>query len=166
MELLADNGVLSERFVGVHLTHLEEHETKLLGAARAFACICPTTERDLGDGLPHIGAMRAAGVRLCTGIDSHVITSPLEDLRGIDLGERLRTGRRVTLRGGAVPARTPAEELWRIGSTEGAAACGFDDAGGTVVVDQEAPELALVRDEHLLDAVVYSGSRAVLRGEG
>jgi formimidoylglutamate deiminase len=158
VELLADHGVLGPRFVAVHATHLAPHEPGLLGAAGAFACLCPTTERDLGDGLPDVTALRAAGVRLCAGIDSHVLTSPLEDLRGIDLGERLRTGRRVTLRG--LP-RTPAEELWRVGSTEGAAACGFDDAGGTVTIGREAPELALVREEHLLDAIVYSGSNAV-----
>jgi len=158
VELLADHGVLGPRFVAVHATHLAAHEPALLGAAGAFACLCPTTERDLGDGLPDVGALRAAGVRLCAGIDSHVLTSPLEDLRGIDLGERLRTGRRVPFREGG---RTPAEELWRAGSTEGAAACGFDDAGGTITVDRDAPELALVREEHLLDAIVYSGSNAV-----
>src|SRR5262249_42749379 len=134
------------------------HEPHLLGEARAFACLCPTTERDLGDGLPDVGALRAAGVRLTAGIDSHVITCPLEDLRGIELGERLRTGRRVTL---LTAERAPAEELWRIGSTEGAAACGFEDAGGTVEIDREAPELALVAEGELLDAVMYSGGNGV-----
>jgi formiminoglutamate deiminase len=160
VELCAEQGVIGPRFVAVHATHLAPHEPRLLGEARAFACLCPTTERDLGDGLPDVGALRAAGVRLCAGVDSHVITDPLEDLRGIDLGERLRTGRRVTLR---PQDRTPAEELWRIGSTVGAEACGFADAGGEVTVDRDAAELALVKDEHVLDAVVYSGGRALLR---
>ncbi|MFT3769400.1 MAG: formimidoylglutamate deiminase [Minicystis sp.] len=160
VELLADHGVLGPRFVAVHATHLAAHEPRLLGEAGAFACLCPTTERDLGDGLPDVGALRAAGVRLCAGVDSHVITDPLEDLRGIDLGERLRTQRRVTLR---AEGRTPAAELWRIGSTEGAEACGFADAGGTITVDGDAPELALVKDEHLLDAVVYSARPSIFR---
>jgi formimidoylglutamate deiminase len=155
--------VLGPRFVAVHATHLAAHEPRLLGEARAFACLCPTTERDLGDGLPDVGALRAAGVRLSAGVDSHVITCPLEDLRGIELGERLRTGRRVTLRA-AAGGRTPAEELWHIGSVESAAACGFEDAGGTVGIDREAPELALVEEESLLDAIVYSGGNGVLRG--
>jgi formiminoglutamate deiminase len=160
VELLADEGVLGPTFVAVHATHLADHEPRLLGEAGAFACLCPTTERDLGDGLPDVGALRAAGVRLCTGIDSHVITDPLEDLRGVDLGERLRTRRRVTLR----PAgRTPAEELWRIGSTEGAAAAGFADAGGEVAIDRDAPALALVKDEHLLDAIVYGAGPGIFR---
>jgi formiminoglutamate deiminase len=160
VELLAEQGVLGPRFVAVHATHLAPHEPALLGNARAFVCLCPTTERDLGDGLPDVGALQAAGVRLCAGIDSHVYTHPLEELRAIDLDERLRTGRRIGVR--AAAGRTPAEELWQIGSIEGAAAVGFDDCGGTVAIDRGAPELELVHEDHLLDAAVYSGSPRVL----
>ena len=155
VELLADRGVLGPRFVAVHATHLAPHEPGLLGRAGAFVCLCPTTERDLGDGLPDLGALLAESVRLCVGIDSHVLTHPLEDLRAIELGERLRTGRRVILRGAA--GRTPAEELWHIGSQLGAEACGFEDPGGTITFDRSAPELELVKEEHLLDAIVFSG---------
>ena len=160
VELLADHGVLGPRFVAVHATHLAPHEAALLGDARAFVCLCPTTERDLGDGLPDVGALQAAGVRLCAGIDSHVVTHPLEDLRAVDLDERLRTGRRIGVR--AASGRTPAEELWRIGSVESAAAVGFDECGGTVAIDRRAPELELVHQDFLLDAAVYSGSSRVL----
>ncbi|WP_437969000.1 formimidoylglutamate deiminase [Sorangium sp. So ce260] len=160
VELLAERGVLSERFVAVHATHLAPHEPALLGAARAFACLCPTTERDLGDGLPDVGALRGAGVRLCVGIDSHVVTDPFEDLRGVELGERLRTGKRVTLR--AEGEGTPAEALWEIGAQRGAEACGFADPGGSISIRRDAPALALVREERLLDAVVYSGSPAIV----
>ncbi|HZO15888.1 MAG TPA: formimidoylglutamate deiminase, partial [Polyangiaceae bacterium] len=90
VELLADLGLLNERFVAVHATHLAEHEIRLLGEARTFVCLCPTTERDLGDGLPDAEALQRAGARLCVGIDSHVLTSPLEELRGIELGARLQ----------------------------------------------------------------------------
>ncbi|WP_437298019.1 formimidoylglutamate deiminase [Sorangium sp. So ce426] len=162
VELLAERGVLGERFVAVHATHLAPHEPALLGAARAFACLCPTTERDLGDGLPDVGALRAAGARLCVGIDSHVITDPFEDMRGVELVERLRTGRRVTLRGEG--GATPAEALWEIGSQRGAEACGFADPGGSISVRRDAPALAMVREERLLDAVVYSGSPSIVEG--
>lgn len=160
VELLADHGVLGPRFVAVHATHLAPHEAQLMGAARSFACICPTTERDLGDGLPDIGALALAGARFCVGIDSHVTTQPLEDLRGVELGERLRTQKRVVF-----PARdgvTPAEALWRIGSTEGAAACGFDDAGGEVQVDAAHPDLALIDETRRLDAIVYGAGSDVI----
>lgn len=161
VELLADHGLLSRRFVAVHATHLRPHEARLLGDAGAFACICPSTERDLGDGLPDIGALRAAGVRLCTGIDSHVLTDPIEELRALETLERLRTMRRATFR----PASgTPAAQLWREGSLEGAAACGFDDAGGHTLLRRDHPSLALVPDDARLDAVVFGSGASVIAG--
>jgi formiminoglutamate deiminase len=162
VELCAERGLLGPRFVAVHATHLAAHEPGLLGQAGAFACLCPTTERDLGDGLPDLGALVAAGVRLCTGVDSHVLTDPFEDMRGLELGERLRTGRRVTLR--PTDGQTPAEALWRIGAELGAQACGFSDAGGEIVLDRRAPALQLVDEAHLLDAAVYAGGPSLVLG--
>lgn len=159
IELLADLGALSPRFVAVHATHLLPHEAALLGQARAFACICATTEADLGDGLPDLAALRASGARLCTGIDSHVITDPIADLRALETLGRLRSGARVTF---APPVGTPAEQLWREGSLEGAIACGFEDAGGTIRIASDQPALALVEEELLLDAVVFGGSSALV----
>ncbi|HWL88458.1 MAG TPA: formimidoylglutamate deiminase [Polyangiaceae bacterium] len=160
IELLAEHGVLSPEFVAVHATHLTATEARLLGEARAFACICATTERDLGDGLPDISALRAARVRLCTGIDSHVVTDPFEDMRSLETHERLRTRTRVTFspEGG----RSPAEQLWREGSLEGAAACGFGDAGGNVVIQRHHASLELVPEDLLLDAIVFSGGPSLV----
>jgi formimidoylglutamate deiminase len=163
LELLASEGLLSSRFVAVHVTHITDDEAKLLGEAGAFACLCPTTERDLGDGLPNVSALVAAGVRLSVGVDSHILTSPLEDLRCVELGERLRTGRRNVLR---FEGRTTAEELWHIGSHGGAQACGFEDPGGKVRIDRAARELSLVPDDCLLEAVVFSGTDRVFMQEG
>lgn len=159
VELLADLGALSPRFVAVHATHLLPHEAALLGRARSFACICATTEADLGDGLPDLPSLRASGVRLCTGVDSHVITDPIADLRALETLARLRTGTRVTF---APDEGTPAEQLWREGSIEGAQACGFSDAGGTIRIPRDHPALALVEPELLLDAVVFGGSSALV----
>ncbi|CAN5322963.1 hypothetical protein BH09MYX1_BH09MYX1_23610 [soil metagenome] len=160
IELLADSGVLSDRFVAVHATHLMAHEARLLGEAKGFACICATTERDLGDGLPDLGALRSAGARLCTGIDSHVVTDPFDDLRSLETHERLRTKKRVTFgEAGSIPAVA----LWRAGSIDGAMACGFSDAGGDVVLKRDHLSLELVDDDALLDAIVFSGSPSLVR---
>jgi formimidoylglutamate deiminase len=173
VELLADKGLLSERFVAVHATHLAPNEIALMGSSRSFVCLCPTTERDLGDGLPNFSELRNSGVRFCVGVDSHVLTQPLEDLRCVDLGERLRMEKRVILRpdpslnGSATEhqrekPKTPAEELWEIGSTLGDAACGFSSSAGELQVRLDDPSLALVPEELLLDAIVYSGAPSVL----
>ncbi len=158
VELLADQGLLCDRLVAVHATHLSASEVELLGQAKAFVCLCPTTERARGGGLSDISALYGAGVRLCTGVDGHVLTSPLDDLRSIELCERVRLGQRVVL---DPPERSPAEELWHLGSVVTSQACGFDDAGGTVGLERAAPELSLVREEQLLDAIVFGASDRV-----
>jgi cytosine/adenosine deaminase-related metal-dependent hydrolase len=167
VELLADLGVLAAtcdgdrgRFVAVHATHLLAHEAKMLGDARAFACICPTTERDLGDGLPNLHHLRDAGVRICVGIDSHVVCDPLEEIRALETSERLRTLSRVTF---TPRGESPAEQLWREGSMNGANACGFADAGGEVEIDVDDPSLALVDRSLLLDAVVFGSNARVVK---
>lgn len=170
VELLADLGVIDERFVAVHATNLLPHEARIMGEARAFACACPTTERDLGDGLADLGALRAAGVRLCTGIDSHVVTDPVEDLRALESHERLRLRRRVTF--SPPEGRTPAQQLLVDGSVHGALACGWDAAlqgdrttwPPRTVIDRAHPALADVRDEALLDAWVFSGPADAVTG--
>ncbi len=169
VELLAERGVLDARFVGVHCTNLLPHEARLLGEARGFACVCPTTERDLGDGLGDFATLRDAGVRLCTGIDSHVITDPVEEARALETHERLRLRRRVTFDPGE---RTPAEQLLVDASVHGALACGWDAelAGGltswapSTAIDLAHPALADVDRRDALDALFFSGSAACVAG--
>jgi formiminoglutamate deiminase len=165
VELLADLGVLDERFCAVHATVLEGHEARLLGESRAHVCVCPTTERDLGDGLPNLGALRASGVRLSVGVDSHVITDHVEEMRALETHERLRTRQRVTFAGDE--GRTPAEQLLIEASVHGAQAIGLDArAQGTSVTFgprtlvslTDAISLRDVPDEALADALVFSGT--------
>jgi len=161
MELAADAGMLTSRFFAVHATHLLPSEAKLLGDSGGFACICPTTERDLGDGLADFSSLRAHGAQICTGIDSHVITDPIDDLRSLETHERLRTEARVTF---APEGKTPAEQLWQEGSVNGARACGWDDAGAHTLINLDHQQLALVEKEFVLDAVVFGAGSAVVCG--
>jgi formiminoglutamate deiminase len=159
IDLLASLDALGPRFVAVHATHLVPHEAKRLGDARAFACICATTEADLGDGIPNLAAMHESGVRFCTGVDSHVLTDPWTDMRALELLGRLATQTRITF---SPEQKSPAEALWEAASVESARACGFDDAGGTIRIRRDHPQLALVGDEHLIDAIVFGGSPALV----
>ena len=49
--LLADEGLLGPATTAVHATHLTADDIALLGGSGTTACLCPTTERDLADGL-------------------------------------------------------------------------------------------------------------------
>jgi formiminoglutamate deiminase len=87
VELLA--GVLGERFTAVHGTHLSPHDIELLGSSGSTVCLCPTTERDLGDGVGPARDLLDGGVALAVGSDSHAVVDPFEEMRAIELDERL-----------------------------------------------------------------------------
>src|SRR5205823_10851175 len=64
---------------------------------KAIVCACPTTERNLGDGVLRADKLLAAGVRICTGSDSEVQLSPLEDARQLEYHLRLVELQRAVL---------------------------------------------------------------------
>jgi len=118
--LLHDHGVLGERFTAVHATHLTDGDVALLADTGTACCLCPTTERDLADGIGPAAALRAGGVPMCLGSDSHAVIDLYEDARAIELDERLRSLRRGTHR----PA-----ELLGMATSAGYAALGWPDGG-------------------------------------
>lgn len=118
--LLADHGVLGPRTTGVHNTHLTDGDIALLGGSRTGTCMCPTTERDLADGIGPAAALQRAGSPLSLGSDSHAVIDLLEEARAMELNERLRTRAR---------GHWTAAALLRAASADGHAALGWDDAG-------------------------------------
>jgi formimidoylglutamate deiminase len=94
IELLHECGVLSQRTTVVHATHANAREIELLAASGATVCLCPTTEGNLGDGLPPTEQLVAAGVPLSIGSDSNLRIDPLEELREIETVARRVAQRR------------------------------------------------------------------------
>jgi formiminoglutamate deiminase len=92
--LLAAEGVLSPATTAVHATHLTGGDIALLGATGTGACFCPTTERDLADGIGPARALRDAGVTLSLGSDQQAVTDLVEEARAMEMHERLATGER------------------------------------------------------------------------
>ncbi len=122
--VLAEAGVWQERATAVHAIHLDAVDVAVLGAAGANACLCPTTERDLADGVAPAAALRRAGARLTLGTDSHAHIDGFEEARAAELDLRLVTGERGSLdRGDLLTALT----------ADGQASLGFDDAGALAV---------------------------------
>ncbi|MFI1924897.1 MULTISPECIES: formimidoylglutamate deiminase [unclassified Streptomyces] len=118
--LLAEHGVLGPRTTGVHNTHLTDEDIALLGRSATGTCMCPTTERDLADGIGPAVALQAAGSPLSLGSDSHAVIDLLEEARAMELNERLRTRTR---------GHWTAAALLRAASADGHAALGNPDAG-------------------------------------
>jgi formiminoglutamate deiminase len=92
--LLRDRGALGPRTTAIHATHLTAQDVSLLGESWTSACFCPTTERDLADGVGPAVALRDAGARLTLGSDSHAVIDLFEEARAVELDTRLVTGRR------------------------------------------------------------------------
>ncbi|MEU0372660.1 formimidoylglutamate deiminase [Streptomyces sp. NPDC006283] len=118
--LLADHGVLGARTTGVHNTHLTGEDVALLGGTTTGTCMCPTTERDLADGIGPAPALQAAGSPLSLGSDSHAVIDLFEEARAMELNERLRSRTRGHWTAGA---------LLRAATADGHAALGWPEAG-------------------------------------
>ncbi|MFI1397334.1 formimidoylglutamate deiminase [Streptomyces sp. NPDC020681] len=118
--LLADRGVLGPRTTGVHNTHLTDEDIALLGSTGTGTCMCPTTERDLADGIGPAVALQRAGSPLSLGSDSHAVIDLLEEARAMELNERLRSRTR---------GHWTAAALLRAATEDGHAALGWGDAG-------------------------------------
>ncbi|MGH3502241.1 MAG: formimidoylglutamate deiminase [Nocardioidaceae bacterium] len=119
-QLLADEGVLDDRLSAVHATHLTSDDIAQLGAARATSCLCPTTERDLADGVGPAPALADAGAGLTLGSDSHAVIDFFEEMRALELDTRLTTQRRGHWR---------ADALLSAATADGHRSLGFADAG-------------------------------------
>ncbi|MEM7332139.1 MAG: formimidoylglutamate deiminase [Chloroflexota bacterium] len=156
IQLLADANVLSNRFVGVHATHLSADEIQALGQTQSFVCICRTTERDLGDGLPPIRQLIEAGAQVCVGVDSHACENAFEEVRSIEFDERSRLEARH------VALEAPA--LLEVGTRLGYEACGFTDEWqeDTVSLRKDDASLAGAQEETAVDTITFHATpRAV-----
>jgi formiminoglutamate deiminase len=143
--LLAAEGLLGPRTTAVHATHLSVDDIRQLGSTATTACFCPTTERDLADGIGPARALFEAGAALSLGSDQHAVIDLLEEARALELHERLDSHRRGRFtQNDLVDALT-----WR-----GHASIGWPDAGR--IAAGGPADLVAVR----LDSVRTSGSRA------
>jgi formimidoylglutamate deiminase len=97
VQLLGRHGILSDRFTAVHSIHIKRDEVEQLAHASATICSCPTTERNLGDGILAVDRVMASGIRVALGSDSQAQIDPLEDARELDYHLRLRDQQRALL---------------------------------------------------------------------
>jgi len=126
--LLHEEGLLGPGTTVVHATHLTDDDIATLGETRTNVCLTPTTERDLADGIGPARRLHDAGCRLSIGSDSHAVIDPFEELRGLEMHERLATG---------VRGHWSAAELLDIGTQGGRIAVG--EPADLVTLDTESP---------------------------
>lgn len=153
-QLLADAGLLDAGLTAVHATHLTDGDIASLGGAGATACFCPTTERDLADGIGPATELVSAGARLSLGSDQHAVIDPFEEMRGLELNDRLRT----LLRGRFTP-----QQLLAVASRSELRVGGSADL---VAVRTDSPRTAGCADEQIIfGATATDVDTVVVRGQ-
>jgi formiminoglutamate deiminase len=155
--LLEQAGALAADFTAVHAIHLEPEDVFALGSSGACCCLCPTTERDLADGVGPAAGLQAAGASLALGSDSHAVIDLLEEARAVELDERLVSGERGS-------NRTP--DLLAAATRAGHRSLGWPDAGviepgaraDLTTVRLDGVRLAGTTSENVLAAVVFAAT--------
>ena len=118
--LLSAAGALGPLSTAVHATHLSAEDICELGSSGTSVAMCPTTERDLADGIGPARALKDAGTPIILGSDQHAVVDLLEEARGLEMDERLASLRR---------GRFTIEELVAALTVDGQHSLGWTDAG-------------------------------------
>ena len=166
VELLNQQGLLDSRFTAIHAIHVTQQEIEYLAAARSSVCACPTTERNLGDGICPADALATAGIPIALGSDSNVQIDLLEDARELEYHLRLQHRERLVLD----QWNGPGKRLFTSATESGAASLGAPtgklEAGRPAdffTVDLNDPSIAGAGPDTLVDNVVFSLQRSAIR---
>jgi formimidoylglutamate deiminase len=172
--LLDTEGLLGEGFTAVHAIHVTPKSIPPFARSGAMVCACPTTERNLGDGVVPADEYFRSGVPICLGTDSHAQIDLLEDARELEYHLRLQKLERAVLSGGNPTVREGATaiaaRLFDCATINGARSIGAP--GGSLeagkpadffTVDLSDPSIAGASKDDLLSSIVFSLSRAAVR---
>lgn len=162
VEWLLERIPLDDRWCLVHATHATASELRAAAAAGSTVGLCPTTEANLGDGVFNLPLWLDAGGRFGIGSDSHVSVDPVEELRWLEYGQRLRERQRNVVGDIGISTGT---RLFDAAIEGGGLSLGRGGGGlhvgaraDIIVLDAEAMVFAGHRVEAILDRWIFSGN--------
>jgi formimidoylglutamate deiminase len=168
VNLAAEHGILGRRTTLVHSIHLTEAEFGLVAQTGATICSCPTTERNLGDGIFPADRVARLGIPVAFGTDSQAQIDILEDARQSEYHLRLQHRERGIL--DLIHGEEIAARLLRSATVSGYRSLGME--GGSLAVGEPADfftldmnDLAIlgVDRESLASQVVFAAGRSAIR---
>ena len=168
VEWLLNRFEVDSRWCLVHATHMSQDETLRLAQSGAVACLCPTTEANLGDGFFNLEEYCRAGGSWSIGSDSHISISPVEEMRWLEYGCRLLNRRRNIMATDAEPSTGAA--LHGQALEGGRSACGLmigaiapGCRADFVVLETDHPRLYGCVDDQRMDNWIFSGNECLVR---
>jgi len=169
--LLDTEGLLSDRFTAVHAIHVTPKAVATLARSGAGVCACPTTERNLGDGVVPADLYFKSQVPVSLGTDSQTQIDLLEDARQLEYHLRLqKIERNVLASDDDTGPSALAAKLFECATVNGAKAIGFN--GGKLepgapadffTVDLNDLSIAGASPDDLLASIVFSLSKTAIR---
>jgi formimidoylglutamate deiminase len=167
VKLMAENGLLSSQTTVVHAIHVTPEEIAAIGRAGTTICSCPTTERNLGDGIIDADQACAAGIPFSFGTDSQANINLLEDARELDYHLRLKRQRRVLLDG--INGEEISQRLFGYATTGGARSLGLNTGELKVgspadlfTLDLNDVSIAGATPKELLSTIVFGSERTAV----
>ncbi len=159
--LLETEGLLSDRFTAVHAIHVTPKAIPSFAKTGTMLCACPTTERNLGDGVVPADEYLKHCVPVCLGTDSQAQIDLLEDARELEYHLRLQKLERAILPAGFLFDCATINGARSIGAPSGSIEAGRP--ADFFTVDLDDPSIAGAAENDLLSAIVFSSSRAAVR---
>jgi cytosine/adenosine deaminase-related metal-dependent hydrolase len=156
--LLAEAGALTGRTTAVHGTHLTAGDRALLADAGTGVCFCPSTERELADGIGPARELHEAGVPLCLGSDSQAVIDLLAEARALELDQRLATLARGQLTAADVLAAATEAGARSLGWSAGRIASGY--LADLATIGLGSVRLAGIGPADALDHVAFAATAA------
>lgn len=146
VQWLMENAPVDERWCLVHATHMDDGELIAMAGSGAVAGLCPVTEANLGDGIFRAADYLAAGGTFGIGTDSNVRVGLTEELRLLEVSQRLRDRKRLVLTSDDTASN--GRLLFDKAAAGGARALGRNS--GALEVGRYADLVALDDDHHSL----------------
>lgn len=163
IELLHKHGILGADFTGIHAIHITDAEIAHFANAGARIGACPTTERNLGDGIGPAEKWFPAGVATCFGSDSNAQIDLLEDARELEYNLRLKLLERSVLAPDIEPEGL-ARRLFECATQSGAESIGAPShAADFFTIDLNDLSIAGATENSLLRNIVFGLQRTAIR---
>ncbi|HSY02400.1 MAG TPA: formimidoylglutamate deiminase [Acidobacteriaceae bacterium] len=166
--LLRDAGLLGPDWTAIHATHTTTDEIAMIASEHATICACPTTERNLGDGIFAADRVMKSGVRVALGSDSQAQIDPLEDARELDYHLRLALQQRAIL--DQIGKQSLAARLFDSATVNGARALAVptgdlapNSRADFFTIDRRDISIAGHSAENLLPLIVFGLNRTAIR---
>ena len=149
IQRLHDLNLLNDRFLAVHMVHVNDDEIALCRELGIHIAHCPESNLKLASGFPRIKKYKDAGINVSLGTDGAASNNDL------DMFGELRTASFLAKAVSGDSTALSAPEALKMATLDGAKALGLSDKIGSLETGKQADIIAINMD-HLFTQPIYN----------